>query len=79
MPVIVDLAAEYDITGYLEAGADITIHSAHKFLGDATALYNSKDEGAEDIVYANRSIVWIVPDRIITYDRAASKYRIPDE
>jgi D-glucosaminate-6-phosphate ammonia-lyase len=37
VPVIVDLAAEYDLTGYLQAGADITIHSAHKFLGGATA------------------------------------------
>ena len=37
MPVIVDLAAEYDVTGYLKDGADITIHSAHKFLGGATA------------------------------------------
>ena len=37
VPVIVDLAAEYDIHSYLEAGADVTIHSAHKFLGGATA------------------------------------------
>lgn len=37
VPVIVDLAAEYDLTGYLKAGADITIHSAHKFVGGATA------------------------------------------
>jgi D-glucosaminate-6-phosphate ammonia-lyase len=37
VPVIVDLAAEYEIHGYLAAGADITIHSAHKFLGGATA------------------------------------------
>lgn len=37
IPVIVDLAAEYDIHSYLQAGADITIHSAHKFLGGATA------------------------------------------
>ncbi len=37
VPVIVDLAAEYDLTGYLRAGADITVHSAHKFLGGATA------------------------------------------
>ena len=43
------------------------------FLGDATPLYNSKDEGSEDILHASRSIVWIVPDRIVTYDRAASK------
>lgn len=37
VPVIVDLAAEYDLTGYLRHGADITIHSSHKFLGGATA------------------------------------------
>jgi D-glucosaminate-6-phosphate ammonia-lyase len=37
VPIIVDLAAEYDLTGYLQAGSDITIHSAHKFLGGATA------------------------------------------
>jgi D-glucosaminate-6-phosphate ammonia-lyase len=37
VPVIVDLAAEYDLTGYHKAGADITIHSAHKFVGGATA------------------------------------------
>ncbi len=49
-------------------GADFTY-----FLGDATLLYNSKDEKAEDVVHASRSIVYIVPDRIITYDRAASK------
>jgi hypothetical protein len=43
------------------------------FLGDATQLHNSKEEGSEDILHASRSIVWIVPDRIVTYDRAASK------
>ncbi len=37
VPVIVDLAAEYALHAYLEAGADLTIHSAHKFLGGATA------------------------------------------
>jgi len=49
-------------------GADFTY-----FLGDSTLLYNSKDEGSQDILHASRSIVWIVPDRIITYDRATSK------
>ncbi len=47
VPVIVDLAAEYDVTGYLKDGADITIHSAHKFLGGATA----------GIVAGNKSLV----------------------
>ncbi|HRY24935.1 MAG: hypothetical protein H6852_16105 [Geminicoccaceae bacterium] len=37
VPVIVDLAAEYDLRGYLAHGADLTIHSSHKFLGGATA------------------------------------------
>lgn len=37
VPVIVDLAAEYDLRGYLAEGADLTIHSSHKFLGGATA------------------------------------------
>lgn len=37
VPVIVDLAAEYALHTYLDDGADITIHSAHKFLGGATA------------------------------------------
>jgi D-glucosaminate-6-phosphate ammonia-lyase len=37
IPVIVDLAAEYDLTGYLRQGADVTVHSSHKFLGGATA------------------------------------------
>ncbi|MEO1019132.1 MAG: hypothetical protein AAFY56_15775, partial [Pseudomonadota bacterium] len=37
VPVIVDLAAEYDLKSYLTAGADLTIHSSHKFLGGPTA------------------------------------------
>lgn len=37
VPVIVDLAAEYALHTYLDAGADITVHSVHKFLGGATA------------------------------------------
>jgi L-seryl-tRNA(Ser) seleniumtransferase len=35
--VVVDLASEYDLRGPLEAGADIAIYSAHKFLGGPTA------------------------------------------
>jgi L-seryl-tRNA(Ser) seleniumtransferase len=36
VPVIVDAASEYDLTGFLAAGADIAIYSAHKFLGGPT-------------------------------------------
>lgn len=37
VPVIVDGASEYDLRGFLAAGADIAIYSAHKFLGGPTA------------------------------------------
>ncbi|MEM7047886.1 MAG: aminotransferase class V-fold PLP-dependent enzyme [Pseudomonadota bacterium] len=36
VPVIVDAASEYDLTGFLAAGADLVIYSAHKFLGGPT-------------------------------------------
>lgn len=42
-------------------------------LGDATALYNSIYELSTDILHASRSIVWLKPDHILVYDRAASK------
>jgi D-glucosaminate-6-phosphate ammonia-lyase len=37
VPVIVDAASEYDLRGFIAAGADIVIYSAHKFLGGLTA------------------------------------------
>ena len=37
IPVIADVAAEYDLRGFLARGADVAIYSAHKFLGGATA------------------------------------------
>jgi L-seryl-tRNA(Ser) seleniumtransferase len=37
MPVIVDGAAEYDLRGFHAAGADLAVHSAHKFLAGPTA------------------------------------------
>lgn len=36
VPVIVDAAAEYDLRGFLQAGADLVLYSAHKFLGGLT-------------------------------------------
>lgn len=41
-------------------------------MGDATPLYNSNDEGLNDVAHASRSIVWLKPDHIIVYDRAAT-------
>ncbi len=37
IPVIVDAASEYDLQGFLAAGADLVIYSAHKFLSGPTA------------------------------------------
>ncbi len=37
IPVIVDAASEYDLTGFIEKGADIAIYSGHKFLGGPTS------------------------------------------
>lgn len=37
VPVIVDAASEYDLRGFLAAGADIAIYSGHKFLGGPTS------------------------------------------
>ncbi|AUX42905.1 hypothetical protein SOCE26_043430 [Sorangium cellulosum] len=47
--------------------------------GDATALYNTRPNAwtpadiASDIVHASRSAVWIMPDHVVVYDRAASR------
>lgn len=36
VPVIVDAASEYDLRGFIAAGADIVLYSSHKFLGGPT-------------------------------------------
>jgi hypothetical protein len=40
--------------------------------GDATNLYNSTYEKVMDVRHASRSIVWLKPDVIVVYDRAAT-------
>ncbi len=37
VPVVVDMASEYDLTGPVALGADLVIYSGHKFLGGPTA------------------------------------------
>lgn len=41
--------------------------------GDATPLYNSKMDGAMATAHVSRSTVWLKPDHVVVYDRAASK------
>ena len=41
VPVIADVASEYDLKGFLAAGADLAVYSAHKFLGGPTAGHRS--------------------------------------
>jgi hypothetical protein len=40
--------------------------------GDATDLHNSTYEASADILHASRSFVWLQPDHLVLYDRAAS-------
>ena len=49
VPVIVDAASEYDLKGFLAAGADIALYSSHKFLGGPTGGIVA---GARDLVRA---------------------------
>lgn len=37
VPVIVDAASEYDLRGFVAAGADLVVYSGHKFLGGPTS------------------------------------------
>lgn len=41
--------------------------------GDMTDLYNSSYEASTDVAHASRSIIFLKPDRVVTYDRAESK------
>jgi hypothetical protein len=42
---------------------------------DATPLYNrvAPRGSATDVVHASRAVVWLAPDRLVVYDRAATK------
>lgn len=41
--------------------------------GDAMPLYNSTSEGATAVSRAERAVVWLKPDHIVVYDRAATQ------
>lgn len=41
--------------------------------GDSTAMYNSSYERSTDVTHASRSVIWLKPDVIVTYDRAVTR------
>lgn len=41
--------------------------------GDATKLYNSTNENLSDVSLASRSLLWLKPDVLLTFDRASTK------
>jgi L-seryl-tRNA(Ser) seleniumtransferase len=55
VPVIADLASEYDLRGFLATGVDIALYSAHKFLGGPTAGIVA---GRKDLVRATYLQNW---------------------
>jgi D-glucosaminate-6-phosphate ammonia-lyase len=57
VPVIVDAASEYDLKGFLAAGADVVIYSGHKFLGGpTTGIVTGKKELVRAAYLQNRGI-----------------------
>jgi L-seryl-tRNA(Ser) seleniumtransferase len=55
VPVIVDAASEYDLKGFLAAGADVALYSAHKFLGGPTAGIVAGRRGLVHAAYLQNS------------------------
>lgn len=57
VPVIVDAASEYDLTGFIRDGADIALYSGHKFLGGPTSgIVAGRKDIVRNIYLQNRGI-----------------------
>ena len=57
VPVIVDAASEYDLTGFLADSADLVLYSGHKFLGGPTSgIVAGPKERVRDVYLQNRGI-----------------------
>jgi hypothetical protein len=61
-----------------EAGGDPTLiaqSSSDAYFyasGDATNLYNSPSDERTEVSHASRSVLWLKPDHVVVYDRAAT-------
>ena len=57
VPLIIDMASEYDLTTPIRLGADLVIYSSHKFLGGPTAgIVAGKTEAVRNAYLQNRGI-----------------------
>ena len=57
VPLIVDMASEYDLKTPIDLGADLVIYSSHKFLGGPTAgIVAGKTEAVRNAYLQNRGI-----------------------
>lgn len=56
----------------------ISVTDAYAYaFGDSTALYNSEYEGVTAVDHVSRSVIWLKPDVIVVYDRAATRAENP--
>ena len=57
VPVIVDMASEYDLTNPIKLGADLVIYSGHKFLSGVTSgIVAGKKQFIKNVHLQNRGI-----------------------
>ncbi|MCQ6561635.1 PLP-dependent transferase [Paenibacillus mendelii] len=91
VPVIVDAASEYDLRGFLEAGAQLVVYSGHKFLGGPTsgiiagdlrlvrACYMQERGIGRSMKVGKESIVGIMEALLQWQERDAGDVRLEEE
>ena len=70
-------AGLYGLTRAIPSGvASVALDYAYAH-ADSTNLYQSGQPAAHDVALVSRSIIWLKPDVIVTYDRATDQDRRP--